>query len=243
MGLELSLRVRRIQRIQAQINYTLQDARGTNSFANGAASLLNVTGGEVMPSQVVPLDYAQAHRGSVSLDYRWGKDDGGPILSQLGFNLLFTFNSGHPYTHATGTGGQQGTDLGAILNDADARSRFPVEPINNSVTPWVYQLDLRVDKSFSIGSVNVNVYAYVQNLLNTKNVVNVYYRTGNAYDDGWLSDPVASGNTVNNPVYGPTYVRLYEVMNLQNNQNSVRQNGFMNFGAPRQLRVGAKLEL
>jgi len=243
MGVEFSLRIRRVQRVQAQINYTLQDARGTNSFANGAASLLNVTGGDVMPSEVVPLDYAQTHRGSISLDYRWGKDDGGPILSQLGFNLLFTFNSGHPYTHATGTGGQQGTDLGAILNDGDARTRFPVEPINNSVTPWVYQLDLRVDKSFSIGSVTVNVYAYVQNLLNTKNVVNVYYRTGNAYDDGWLSNPVASGNTVSNPVYGPTYEQLYEVMNLQNNQNSFRQNGFTNFGAPRQLRVGAKLEL
>ncbi|MCX6120925.1 MAG: TonB-dependent receptor [Ignavibacteriales bacterium] len=241
MGMELSLRIRRIHRIQAQLNYTLQDSRGTNSFANSAAGLLNVTGGEVMPSQVVPLDFSQTHRGSISLDYRWGKGEGGAVLSDLGFNLLFTFNSGHPYTHSTGTGGQQGTDLGAILNDADSRSRFPLEPINNSVTPWVYQLDLRVDKSFSVGSVNFNVYVYVQNLLNTKNVTNVYYRTGNAYDDGWLSDPVASANTVS--TYGATYQQLYEVMNLANNQNQFRQNGYVNFGIPRILRVGAKIEL
>jgi len=243
MGLELSLRIRRTQRLQAQLNYTLQDARGTNSFANSSAGLLNVTGGEVIPSQVVPLDYTQAHRGSVSLDYRWTQDEGGPIFSQLGFNLLFTFNSGHPYTHSTGTGGQQGVELGACLNDADSRSRFPLEPVNNSVTPWVYQLDLRVDKSFAVGSVKFNVYVYVQNLLNTKNVTNVYYRTGNAYDDGWLSDPVASSNTVNNPAYGQTYVQLYEVMNLNNNQNQFRQNGYVNFGIPRILRVGAKIEL
>jgi len=241
MGVELSLRIRRIHRLQAQINYTLQDARGTNSFANSTAGLLNVTGGEVIPSQVVPLDFNQSHRGTLSLDYRWGKGEGGSVLSELGCNLLFSFNSGHPYTHSTGTGGQQGTDLGAILNDADSRSRFPLEPVNNSVTPWTYQLDLRVDKTFSVGPVVFNVYVYVQNLLNTRNVTNVYYRTGNAYDDGWLSDPVASGNTVS--TYGETYRQLYEVMNLQNNQNQFRQNGYVNFGTPRILRVGAKIEL
>jgi hypothetical protein len=241
MGVELSLRIRRVNRIQAQLNYTLQDSRGTNSFANSSAGLLNVTGGTVIPSQVVPLDFSQTHRGSFSLDYRWGKGDGGPILSELGLNLLFTFNSGHPYTHSTGTGGQQGTDLGAILNDGDSRSRFPLEPVNNSVTPWVYQLDVRVDKSFSVGPLNLNVYFYVQNLLNTKNVTNVYYRTGNAYDDGWLSNPVASANTVN--TYGETYTRLYQVMNLSNNQNQFRTNGYVNFGTPRILRVGARIEL
>ena len=241
LGVELSLRIRRIQRFQGELNYTLQDARGTNSFANGTIALLN-TGG-VAPSMVVPLDYAETHRGSVSLDYRWAKNDGGPILEQLGINLLFTFNSGHPFTQSTGSGGQQGPDLGAILNDADARTRFPQEPINNSTTPWVYELDLRIDKTISIWSMNLNIYAYVQNLLNTQNVINVYYRTGNAYDDGWLSNPLASGKTVANPAYGQTYENLYQVINLQNSQNQFRQNGFVNFGTPRQLRVGVKIEL
>jgi hypothetical protein len=243
MGLELSVRIRRTNRIQAQLNYTLQDARGTNSFANGAAALLNTTGGSVMPSMVVPLDYAQVHRGSISLDYRWPKGEGGPVLEQLGLNLLFTFNSGHPFTQATGSGGQQGTDLGSILNDNDARTRFPIEPINNSTTPWVSQLDLRLDKSFTVSDVNVNVYIYVQNLLNTKNVTNVYHRTGNAYDDGWLSNASASGTTVNNPSYGQTYTELYQVINLENNQNQFRTNGYVNYGNPRQLRVGARIEL
>lgn len=239
IGIELTLRTRRIDRLQAQVNYTLQDTRGTNSYANGTISLLN-TGG-TPPSMVVPLDYAQTHRGSASVDYRWGKNEGGPILNQLGVNLLFTFNSGHPYTRATGSGGQQSIDLGNILNDGDARARSPQEPINSSTTPWVYQLDLRVDKTFSLGTKNLNLYVYVQNLLNTKNVINVYYRTGNAYDDGWLSDPIASGKTVD--TYGQNYVDLYNVINIENNQHQFRTNGFVNFGAPRQIRVGAKLEL
>ena len=239
-GLEFSIHVRRTSRFQAEVNYTLQDARGTNSFANSGAALANVAGNTIKPSMVVPTDFAETHRGSVSVDYRWDKGDGGPILERLGLNLLFTFNSGHPFTLATGSGGQQGPDLGAILNDGDARTRFPLEPINASTTPWVYQLDLRIDKTFSLPMVDLNIYLYVQNLLNTQNVINVYYRTGNAYDDGWLSDPTASGKTVAS--FGQLYQQLYQVMNLQDGQNQLRQNGFLNFGMPRQVRVGAKIE-
>jgi hypothetical protein len=239
-GLEFSIHVRRTNRFMAEVNYTLQDARGTNSFANSGNGLSQVAGNAVKPSMVVPLDYAETHRGAVSLDYRWDKGDGGPILERLGFNLLFTFNSGHPFTLAAGSAGQQGPELGGILNDGDSRSRFPVEPVGASTTPWFYQLDFRIDKTFSLPLVDLNIYAYVQNILNTQNVVNVYYRTGNAYDDGWLSDPVASGKSV--AAYGQRYVALYQVMNLQDNQNQILTNGFSNFGMPRQIRVGAKIE-
>ena len=239
-GLEFSIHVRRTNRFMAEVNYTLQDARGTNSFANSGAALANVAGNSIKPSMVVPTDFAETHRGSVSVDYRWDKGDGGPILERLGLNLLFTFNSGHPFTLATGSGGQQGPDLGSILNDNDARTRFPLEPVNASTTPWVYQLDLRIDKTFSLPMVDLNIYLYVQNLLNTQNVINVYYRTGNAYDDGWLSDPTASGKTVQS--FGQLYQQLYQVMNLQDGQNQLRTNGFLNFGMPRQVRVGAKIE-
>ena len=238
MGLEFSLRVRRIDRLQAELNYTLEDARGTNSFANGAEALQEVAG--IPITMVTPLTYDQTHRGSVMLDYRWAKDDGGPILQQLGFNLLLTFNSGHPFTLATGPTGQQGPESGAILSDGDARGRYPVEPVNNSTTPWVYNLDLRVDKNFDIGGLGLDIYIYAQNLLNTQNVINVYYRTGNAYDDGWLSRPTASGQIIQNE--GPLYIPLYQVINLADNQNQRAANGFDNFGTPRQIRVGARLE-
>jgi hypothetical protein len=201
---------------------------------------VNVQGNAVPASMVIPLDYENTHRGTISLDYRWDKGDGGPILERLGINLLFTFNSGHPFTLANGSGGQQETDLGNILNDGDGRTRFPIGPVGNSTTPWVYELNLRIDKSFDIGPLSVNVYAYVQNLLNTQNVINVFYRTGNAYDDGFLSDPLASDKTIQQ--YGNGFTQMYNVINLQNSQNQFRTNGFNNFGSPRQLRVGAKLE-
>ena len=45
-----------------------------------------------------PLDYDQRHRGALNMDYRFADGDGGPVLENLGLNVLFTFNSGHRYT-------------------------------------------------------------------------------------------------------------------------------------------------
>lgn len=239
MGLELSLRVRRVQRLQADLNFTIQDARGTNSFPGSAIALQEVAG--IPVTMVTPLSYDQGNRGSVMLDYRFAKNDGGPILEQLGLNLLLTFNSGHPFTLATGSGGQQGPESGAILNNTDPRTRFPLEPVNNSTTPWVFQLDAKLDKNFELpGGMALDVYIYAQNLLNTKNVINVYYRTGNGYADGYLSNPTLSSGVI--AAQGGLYVPMYEVINLQDNQNQRDFNGFDNFGMPRQIRVGARLE-
>ncbi len=239
MGLEFTLRVRRVQRLEAEVNYTLQDARGTNSFATGALALQSVAG--IPVTMVTPLDYDQGNRGSVMLDYRFGKNDGGPILQQMGLNLLFTFNSGHPFTLATGGAGQTAAWQGAILFNSDARGRLPVEPVNSSTTPWVYELDARLDKNIDLpGGVSLDVYIYAQNLLNTQNVINVYYRTGNGYADGFLTTPSLSQTIV--AANGPMFVPMYNVINGLDEQNQRSGNNFDNFGMPRQLRIGARLE-
>jgi len=238
-GVELRLLLRRISRIQAQVNYTLSDSRGTNSFPTSAGGALNVTG--IKPETVVPLLYDQRHRGSIIVDYRFGKGDGGPILQQLGLNMLFTFNSGHRFTKATGGIQQQGPDLGGILNDGDSRGRNPIEPVNASTTPWNFSIDVRLDKTVQVGGFAFNFYTYVQNLLNTKNVINVYYRTGNAADDGFLSNPELSELIVQG--LGPRYVDLYKAINLENRQSTWRTNGFDLLGTPRQIRFGVRVEM
>ncbi|MFQ6674895.1 MAG: TonB-dependent receptor domain-containing protein [Fidelibacterota bacterium] len=240
-GMELSLRMRRVNRLLGQINYTFSDARGTNSFANSAGGALEGPG-RIAPKIVIPLRYQQAHRGSVNLDYRFGPGDGGPILERLGLNLLFTFNSGHPFTRAVSPGGlgQQDAMTGGILNDGDSRQRQPVEPINSSTTPWNSNLDLRVDKTFTVAGLDLNAYVYVQNVFNSRNVTNVYYATGNAYDDGFLTskdglDVIESR--------GEKFGDLYRVVNLENRQHNWLRNGFDLFDTPRQVRFGLRLEL
>ncbi|MBI3190006.1 MAG: TonB-dependent receptor, partial [Ignavibacteriales bacterium] len=213
-GLELKMTLRRTNRMQAQINYTMADAQGTGSNPYSAVGATET--GTLRPTVISPLDFNQAHRGTINFDYRFGENDGGPILSQLGANLLLTFNSGHNFTRAKGEGGQRSASLGAILADDDPRNRTPIEPINASTTPWFFNFDLRVDKSIPLGPIDMNIYVYVQNLLNTKNVINVYSRTGNAYDDGYLSNPDLSGTAVRER--GQQFVDMYRAINLGNRQ-------------------------
>jgi outer membrane receptor protein involved in Fe transport len=232
-GLEVSLRVRRIERIQAQINYTFSDSKGTNSFSNSSIGSVEVN--NQVPTILLPLTYDQAHRGSIDLDYRFGKDDGGPILEQLGINFLFTFNGGHPFTLAQGidiTGlGQARANTGGLIPILDTRGRLSTGPANQITTPWVYDLDLRIDKTVDLFNLDVNFYIYVQNLLNTKNVINVYDRTGNAYDDGFINSQSAQSQT-------QEFKDLYRALNLANRQAALTILNVDMYSTPRQLRAG-----
>lgn len=237
-GIELSLRLRRINRLRAQFNYTFSDAQGTGSTTNSAVASLEH--GTLYPTVISPLDFNQTHKGSVNLDYSFGKDDGGAILEQLGANLLFTFNSGHPFTRSAGSIGQQGADQGALVEN-DPRASNPLESINASTTPWVFNIDFRLFKGIEIAGLQTEFYMYVQNLLNTKNVINVYRRTGNAYDDGFLSNPELSSGIVNQ--LGQGYVDLFTNANLVNGRHYRTVTGNNLWGTPRQIRFGARLEL
>ncbi len=235
-GVELSLKVRRIERIAAQFNYTYSDASGTNSFVGSGIG--STEGNNEVPTVLLPLNYNYTHAGSMSIDYRFGDNDGGPILEQLGLNLLLTFNSGHPFTYARFTGlGQSSAWTGGLIPEEDTRNRRPQGSINSANTPWQFNIDLRIDKTISIADFDFNIYAYVMNLLNTKNAVNVYEFTGNAYDDGFLQSP-AGQDIVKQPRYTNRFADLYRVIDLANRQHAIDVYNNDLFGTPRQLRLG-----
>ena len=225
-GVELKFTLRRVNRIQTQINYTFQDVRATGSNSASTAGLWASGSIVQTPRYTFPADFNEANRGSILFDYRFAKGDGGPILQQLGANLLLTFNSGHNFTRLIeqqriSNGGQPG----------DPRFRIPVEPIGSSTTPWFFELDGKIDKSVSIGPMDLDIYVYVINLLGTDNPVNAFARTGDPKDDGWFSTPDGHNDAVNN---GPQYVAFYNAVALGRNSG--------NFGPPRQIRFGVKLD-
>lgn len=237
-GLELGFKMRRIERFSAGINYTYSSAQGTNSLSNSGVGSVEVNGN--VPTVLIPLDYNQTHRGSFFVDFRFDKGDGGPILEQLGVNLLFTFNSGHPFTYSTWQGlGQSSAWTGGLtpIGTGDTRGRRPYGPINSSETPWVYNFDLRIDKTINIENFDFNLYVQVYNLLNTKNVINVYDKTGNADDDGFLSTPDAQ-TLIANPRYTERFADLYRAISLNNRAAAFNVYGFDIFGPPRQLVAG-----
>ena len=234
-GFEFTLRTRRVSRLQTFASYSWSDARGINSDPNTGAGNIAQDLLSPPPLMISPLYYHNKHRGAVSLDYRYGQDDG--LLSGLGFNFEYKFNSGHPFTYSDGGMGQRSADAGALL--ADARSREPQESIGSSTTPWQYYANLKIDYNLSLGGVGVTLFAYVDNLFNRKNVINVYSRSGNAYDDGFLTDPALSSEIV--AANGQTYVDLYRNVNLENRQHYMSDFGLDVFDTPQVVKMGVSV--
>jgi hypothetical protein len=55
---------------------------------------------------------------------------------------------------------------------------------NSGRRPWTYNWDLRVYRDFTSFGLRYSVFADVRNLMNKKNVVSVYSRTGKPDDPG-----------------------------------------------------------
>jgi outer membrane receptor protein involved in Fe transport len=250
-GIELTLELRRTKRFAARVNYTLSDAQGTGSNPNGAAGIIEQGIGRQI-NFINPLGYNQKHRGTVMFDYRWNENEGGPILSGLGGNLLFTFNSGHSYTKIKSLQslGQSNSWTVGTYPQTDPRYSYPTEPINSSSTPFFLNIDLAISKLFAIGSVKTEVFIHITNLLNTKQVLNVYPTTGESDNDGWLTNPLAA-----NYLNIPQYADFYRAINLENRwswaglpergQSLGAATNSTNdiYGVPRQIRIGARVEI
>jgi len=227
-GIEFKIDLRRTQRIYASFDYTYSDAEGTGSTPTeaGRGVWQSPTAEPFLPLQIAPLSFNQSHRGSLNIDYRFEKNDGPELfgvkfLEQVGANLLLTFNSGSAYTQYNGY----------------ANATPPTEVLNSSTTPWNYQVDLRVDKSFQVSGLNLNVYVWITNLLNTKNVIGVFGQTGDAYNDGFLSTEVGASAVDNfRKNYGDRAADLYQQLYLASIYNAD------NFGTPRQIKLGIRLD-
>ena len=238
-GIEFQFKLRRVNNLRTELNYTLSDARGTGSYTGSAIS--GVENETNLPTIISPLDFNETHRGSIFLDYRYPNNEPNPILRGLGANLLVSFTSGHNFTLVTGSIGQRGPENAGVLDSFDPRSRKPLESINRSTTPWTFETNLRIDKGFSLFGLNAKVYSRILNLFNRKNVLNVYNRTGSDKDDGFLTNPELSQQIVE-ASGGQQYVQLYEAINLLNRQAYWSNEDGDIYAAPRQIRFGLQFD-
>jgi outer membrane receptor protein involved in Fe transport len=166
--------------VSANINYTLQFADGTGSDA-GSQRGLNRLGNIRTLS---PLNFDERHRVVATIDYRYEGPYDGPklfgseIFKNAGANLQISTVSGRPYTKRV-----QPTPFGGSILEGG---------INGNRLPWVFNLDVRIDKTFSVSKnpknpLDLNVYLRIQNLLDTRNVAGVYSASGSPDDDGYLT--------------------------------------------------------
>jgi outer membrane receptor protein involved in Fe transport len=245
-GLEFTFDLRRTKRLSARLNYTLQDARGTGSNPTSSFGVVEQPQIGRSPDFINPVDFNQTHRGSILLDYRFAKNDGGAILGGLGGFALITFNSGHPFTliePPESLGQSDPYSVGTIaLNDP--RSSFPVQSVNATVTPAAFNLDLTLNKVFYLSRFNLELYMNALNVLNTKQVINVYPTTGTAESDGWLTSSLAADFIAGLPTQAlkDQYVAFYKAFNEQNRFSYVSDTNNDIYGTPRQIRFGVRFE-
>jgi hypothetical protein len=232
-GLDVLFTLRRYKNFALKFNYELQFANGTGSGTLSNRDIAWQNGGAGnYPKFTQPLDYEQRHSGSLNMDYRLGKNEGPTLfdvrpLENTGLNLLFTFNSGRPFTRMQLT--NQFPFSGRY--DNDGISEIPYSAVNTEVSPWNFRFDLRLDRRFDlpVGDAAITVFAYVLNVLNSKNVKDVWSTTGLADDTGYRST-TAGSEAYNN--YSSAEKQLYRM----------REMDYFNYGIPRQIRVGAKIE-
>ena len=134
-------------------------------------------------------------------------------------NFLVNFGSGFNFTRWDGYG----------------NARIPNEPLNTSTTPWTFQVDARIDKTFNFGPFKANLYIWIMNLLNTQNVVSVFNNTGDAYDDGYLTDPQGIAQIEGYRRFGDDKAQLYQDLYRALTYSA----GY--FGSPRQIKLGIRL--
>jgi outer membrane receptor protein involved in Fe transport len=234
-GLDIMFTVNRYKNFMMNFNYELQYATGTGSAYDDNFDIAwqQAARGHY-PKFTMPLDFEQRHRGSINVDYRLGEGAGPTIsnikpLENFGINLLYTFNSGNPYTRMVIHNAQPHSGR----YDPDGLSQTPVSPVNSEKTPWNYRLDVKIDRRFNLPVYNSTliVYAIIYNLLNRENIQNVWITTGHPDNTGYLSTS--------------------EGQNYWNEELTTKelQQGFMMremdydyYGIPRQIQLGLRLE-
>ncbi len=225
-GFTVSYDLRRTGNVQLRTSYTLQFANGTGSNANAGLSLLN--SGQPNLRATIPLDYDQRHSILANIDFRFfdGRLYNGPklfgkdILKNTGTNIILKAGSGSPYTKRS-----------VIGNTMEGSW-------NGSRKPWRSSIDLTVDRDIFIEwgegenkkVARMNVYFEIINVLNQKNIINVYSTTGNPDDNGYLF-AAANQPAIETQLDEEAY-RNYYTMYLQ-------QPGM--YSRPRTIRLGVSL--
>jgi len=234
-GLTAAFDLRRSGNVTLRASYTLQFAEGTGSDPQSQSALIN--SGQPNLRTIFPYNYDQRHQLTFTMDYRYGEgeDYNGPtigktqLLKNMGANLVSYFASGTPYS------AQEGVIPTAFIAGNSGGIKGTV---NGSRKPSSFRSDLQIDRNFVLKfgaekkkSANLNVYLLVNNLFNFQNVLDIYRATGNADDDGYL-----------NAAQYQAQIQSQRDSEAFANYYIMKMNDPFNFGIPRTIRLGAKLD-
>jgi hypothetical protein len=234
-GVDLTFEIGLSSATRFGLLYSLNDSRGNTS--NPTSNARSFSDFPVRPPlSLHPYDYSVSHRGTTYFSFTGGSEN--TLIEKTNLLILFSVSSGHAYTRIADypyLGSSSPWLLGARTL-LDQRIGNPIESPNNSTTPWESSIDVVLSHDVSIPPAQLRVSVEVVNVLNTKNVINVYPTTGTASADGWFANPVSQ-------VYRqvPQYESFYSDINNRNGWGYAIATGKSLYGKPRQFRLGLQL--
>jgi outer membrane receptor for ferrienterochelin and colicin len=164
------------------LSYTFQQAKNTGSDPDtyldfGSRVLNQVSGGNQPPPQaILPTDFSRPHNlalaAALSFPNDWEQGSVvGSILENVGVFATFRYTSGTPYTRCLPNVGDE-----SVVSGNNCDREFP-DPLNSSRLPAFKNLDLRLTKGFAVGGVDLTGYVEARNLLNFRNIIQVFTTT------------------------------------------------------------------
>jgi hypothetical protein len=189
-GLDVRLDRRFGNYFNGTIAYAYQQAKNTGSdpftYVNYGSRIVNQVGGnngaQPPPQGILPTDDSRPHAltGAFSVtlpeDFRQGTVMGS-ILSNVSVFSTFRYTSGTAYTKC----GISNEEL-SILSIENCVRLFP-EGLNTQRLPAFKELNARFTKGFALGGLDLTGYLDVRNLLNFRNVLQVFATNGDVQND------------------------------------------------------------
>ena len=189
------------------MNYSFAFAYGkSSSDRSGYDAQFDQT---AIPLRDLPLDWDQRHLVNAVLDFRVKKDEhpnlfGLTLPSNWGINLVANWGSGFPYTPSK--------DNPKYVAKPGEKAW---ERTNALRMPNQFNIDMKFNKNFKIGTTDWSFYVMANNLTNRRNVSYVYSDTGEPdkswvlyHDDGTYE--FMGGDYEKNPTHwsAPTEIRV-----------------------------------
>jgi outer membrane receptor for ferrienterochelin and colicin len=198
-GLDVRLDRRFGNYFNGTIAYAYQQAKNTGSdpftYINYGSRIVNQVGGingaQPPPQGILPTDDSRPHAltGAFSItlpgDFRQGSVLGN-ILRNVSVFSTFRYTSGTAYTKC----GESNEET-SVLSIENCVRLFP-EGLNTQRLPAFKELNTRFTKSFGLGGLDVTGYLDVRNLLNFRNVLQVFAVNGDTRNDVERADNMAA---------------------------------------------------
>jgi hypothetical protein len=187
-GIDLRLD-RRIGRFfNGVLSYTFQDAKNTGSdpftYINfGSRIISQISGGNQPPPQGIfatgnsrPHNLAGSFALTLPSDWKTGSTMG-TILANSGVTALFRYSSGTAYTRCPAETGNEPVLSGQVCSREFEGDFFGAR------RPAFKQLDMKFTKGFALGSMDITAYLDARNILNFKNILNVFATTNDVINN------------------------------------------------------------